>query len=454
MKKSIIIFCSLFVLLTNTNAQKKGSFDVFSFTTPKGFSIEKTGDYAVIKKDNGLQYCNSFVMRARVSSGNAKTDFDADWQSHGAKQGLAQPSKTTVANQGGWTITAGNGTANFQNQPLYIAISTFTGKGITYCVVHYFNEKDRFTSDMQAFTASVVPSESKTAALAANTGAVINPVQPAVAVTGGSQITKYITNFDDGWKATAMNGYVQVTKNGTEVRLYFVNGKLDGQRNKNTGDLEPYYWNAVVTPAFNAGQTYVREKEQYTMGVNDIWEAPVTDKQTGKSGYLGMRLGFSNGACSPIIVIAPDKNTYNSLFSKDDDFAKMSNYNKFAVTKKDLIGAWKSFDASSMDYYNIYTGDYGGMATASTNNNFIFNLNGSYQSEHTGTSIFRGVLKHGKSTYKGTFSVTDWNLTATNRETDDPGEFSCQFEAVKGGYMLRLRNKKYSGDAMGLFKSK
>jgi hypothetical protein len=454
MKQSIMIVCSLFVLLTNTDAQQKGSFDIFSFTAPKGFITEKATDYAVVKKDNGVQYCNSFVMKARVSAGNAKADFDADWQSHGAKQGLALSAKTSVAVQNGWTVTVGSGTASFQNQPLNIAISTFTGKGITYCVVHYFNDPNRFTSDMQAFTASIVPGESKIAALAANTNAVNNPVQPAAAATGGIKMTKYITNFDDGWKATAMNDYVQVTKNGTEVRLYFVNGKLDGQRNENTGDLEPYYWNAIVTPAFNAGQTYVREKEQYTMGVNDIWEAPVTNRQTGKSGYLGMRLGFSNGACSPIIVIAPDKNTYNSLFGKDDDFAKMSNYNKFAVTKQDLIGAWKSFAASSMDYYSVYTGDYAGMATASSNDDFIFNTNGSYQSEHAGTSIFRGVLSHGKSKYKGTFSVTDWSLTATNREADDPGAFFCQFEAVKGGYMLRLRNKKFTGMEMGLFKSK
>jgi penicillin-binding protein-related factor A (putative recombinase) len=427
-----MIFCSLVVLLTNTNAQKKGSFDIFSFTAPKGFSTEKTADYAVVKKDNGVQYCNSFVMKARVSAGNAKADFDADWKSHAAKHGLTKPDKTTVAVQNGWTVTAGFGMSNFQNQQLHIAINTFTGKGISYCILHYFNDNNRFNSDMQTFNASVVPNGSKITALAANTNTGNNPVQPATIPAGGMQITKYITNFDDGWMSTITNDYVQVTKNGTEVRLYFVNRKLDGQRNENTGDLEPYYWNAIVTPAFNAGQIYVREKERYTMGVNDIWEAPVTNRQTGKSGYLGMRLGFSNGACSPIIVIAPDKNTYNSLFGKDDDFAKMSSYNKFAVAQKDLIGKWKSFEAASMDYYGIYTGDYGGTSTVSTNDNFIFNNNGSYQSEHTGTSIFRGVLSHGKSIYKGTFSVNDWNLKATNREANDPGEFFCQFEAVKG----------------------
>lgn len=44
-------------------------------------------------------------------------------------------------------------------------------------------------------------------------------------------------------------------------------------------------------------------------------------------------------------------------------------------------------------------------------------------------------------------------MTATNRGANDPGEFSCQFEAIKGGYMLRLVNKKFGGDAMTFFKS-
>jgi hypothetical protein len=228
---------------------------------------------------------------------------------------------------------------------------------------------------------------------------------------------------------------------------------MDRQRTTNTNSFESYYWDAIVKPAFNTGQTFVREKEQYSYGKEDIWEAAVTNKQTGKAGYLGMRLVFNNGGCRPIVVLATDKNSYYSLFGNDEDFTKMLSYNKFAVAQNDLIGKWKSFEAGSIDYYSIYTGDYAGMATASTNDEFIFNSNGSYQSEHAGTITFNGSLSHGKSAYKGTFSVNQWNLTASNRGAGDPGEFSCQFEAVKGGVVLRLTNKKFTGMQMGLFKS-
>lgn len=94
------------------------------------------------------------------------------------------------------------------------------------------------------------------------------------------------------------------------------------------------------------------------------------------------------------------------------------------------------------------------MATASTNDSFVFNSNGTYQSEHAGTSTFRGSLAYGKTNYKGTFRVNDWNLTASNRGANDPGEFSCQLEAVKGGFMLSLVSKKFSGMKMKLFKVK
>jgi hypothetical protein len=52
------------------------------------------------------------------------------------------------------------------------------------------------------------------------------------------------------------------------------------------------------------------------------------------------------------------------------------------------------------------------------------------------------------------FNVNNWSLTASDREANDPGEFSCRFEALKGGCMLRLVNKTFSGQTMTLFKTK
>lgn len=264
-------------------------------------------------------------------------------------------------------------------------------------------------------------------------------------------ITQYTTTFDDGWVATPLADYVRVVKNGVEVRLYYPDAQIDQRRPQNTSIFEPYYWDAFVKPSFSAGQILNREKERYSYGQNDNWEAAATDKQTGKRRYVGM--GLANGGWT-IVVNAPDKNNYYSMFPNDASFKKMLTYNKFGVAQQDLIGKWSSFDVANAQYYNIYWGDYLGMAIASTNDSFVFNSNGSYQSEHSGTSTFRGYLAHGKSTYKGTFRVNDWSFSATNRSANDPGEYSCQFEAVKGGFILHLANKTFTAMTMRLFKSR
>ena len=167
-----------------------------------------------------------------------------------------------------------------------------------------------------------------------------------------------------------------------------------------------------------------------------------------------MRLVFINGSCLAIIAMSPDKNTYYSLFNKDEDFTNKLAYNKFAVAKSDIIGKWSSFNAGSMQYYNIYNGNYAGMNTVSSSDKFQFFTNGTYQSEHLATSVFNGSVASGKSMYKGTFNVNQWQLTATNRNAGKQDDFTCQFEAIKGGYLLKLINKKYTGEVLSLFKIK
>ena len=394
-----------------------------------------------------------FLYPATAGQNDVEKDFAKNWDyfARNPDQNVSDPETKEQDSLTGWQTIMGAARGNYNKQMFAVTLSTYTKGSVTYFCATVFTDK-KYIPIAQAFIASVVPDENKITHKTNKTSAQ-EKTTGAIQLTGTMGITKSTTNFNDGWISTITNDYVQVTKNAVEVRLYYVDAQIDRQRSANTNDFNPTYWDAIVKSAFNAGQTFVREKEQYSYGTEDIWEATVTNKKTGKTGYLGMRLVFNNGACRPIVVIAPDKNTYYSQFSTDADFMRMLNYNKFAVVQQDLIGKWKSFEASSIGYYSIYTGDYAGMATASTNDEFVFNSNGSYQSTHSGTSTFNGSVSHGKSNYKGVFKVNDWSLTASNREANDPGEFSCQFEAMKGGCMLRLVNKTFSGQTMTLFKS-
>jgi hypothetical protein len=452
MKKYATVLSGL-LLLMQAQVQAQSNFDIFSYNAPETFTLRESKGYLCYEKNEGKNYCQLFLYPATLGQNDIEKDFAKNWNffARNPDQQVGDPETKEPDSLNGWQMIMGAARGSFNKQMFAVTVSTFTKENITYFVASVFTDK-KYIPIAQKFIASVVPDENKfvhkeneMAAQETTTGS----IQP----TGNMGITKSTTNFDDGYTSSITNDFVQVTKDEIEVRLYYVDAQIDRQRPSNTNTFESYYWDVIIKSGFNTAQPFVREKEQYSYGKEDIWEATVTNKQTGIAGYLGMRLVFNNGGCRPIVVIAPDKNTYYSLFSTDEDFMKMLKYNKFAVVQQDLVGKWKSFEASSMGYYSIYTGDYAGMATASTNDEFVFNSNGSYQSTHAGTSTFNGSVAHGKSSYKGMFNVNIWSLTASDREENDPGEFSCQFEAQKGGCMLRLVNKKFGGQEMTLFKT-
>jgi hypothetical protein len=50
-----------------------------------------------------------------------------------------------------------------------------------------------------------------------------------------------------------------------------------------------------------------------------------------------------------------------------------------------------------------------------------------------------GAQRYGGATYTGRFTVSDWELTATNRFKGETDVFSIAFEAVQGGRVLHMR---------------
>lgn len=449
MTKHLSLICCLFALITAVDAQQKGIFDIFSFTAPKSFTTEKTADYAMVKKDNGVRYCNSFLMKARVSSGNAKTDFETDWQNHAAKQGATKPANSSTGNQSGFTVTGGYGTATFNNQPFFILISTFTGKGITWCVVHYFNNKS-FSNEITAFTASIAPNESKIAALATSVKTLNNPVQTPVVTSSGMLMAKYVTNFNDGWTATVKNDYVQVVKTSTEVRLYYINDALEKQR-PNTVDPEAWYWNKIVEPIFTAPNP--QKWVQVTYPVIYFYEGEAIDKATGKRVYIAMKVIYEGGA-SVVVAIANNKAAYQQQYPHPNDLNQMLGYNKFAVSLGDMVGTWAKNGGNGAEYYNAYTGGYTGMSAISTTDEFVFSSNGSYQSTHRSANTNNGGTQFGGMDYKGRVTVSDWELLATNRLGGKTKKFWCQLEAIKGGYLLILTDSDYEPLKYVLYRKK
>jgi hypothetical protein len=121
-----------------------------------------------------------------------------------------------------------------------------------------------------------------------------------------------------------------------------------------------------------------------------------------------------------------------------DKLSVMMNYNKFAVAASDLPGNWKSSGGAGIEYYNVYTGNNMGMASASSTTEFIFQNDGNYTSIYKGVDGFNGNNRYTGETFTGKSTVTDWEMKLTNRFKGATETFAIQFEAVKGGRILHM----------------
>lgn len=418
-----------FVLSLALGAQSTETFDIFRVTPPRGWVVERKAESLVMKKDTGARYCNSFLFRSRPSAGSHSADVAADWRAHAAKHGLAQPERTNTVSADGWEITTGAGTARFQNSRFLVVVSTRTGHGLAYTLLHYFSDEG-FGEEIGALTRSVsvsVPVVSQAAPAAAQSA-------PA-----GMVMTKFNTNFDDGWVATVTPGYVQVTKAGMEARLYYVNDALEKGR-PNSVDVAEYFWAKVVQPAFRAamGQKFVgvTYPPVYLMQGNGV------DPRTGRGCWVAMKVVFAGGA-RVVVVVSPSQAAFQQQFPQPNDMDRMLSYNKFAVTARDVVGTWVKNSGGGVEYYNAYTGSYAGMNASSTSDEFVFQENGTYKSTHRYASTSNGATKFDGLDYQGRYTVSDWEVVAGNRVEGKAKKFRAQLEAIQNGYLLILTDSDY-----------
>ena len=261
--------------------------------------------------------------------------------------------------------------------------------------------------------------------------------QPSQATSLSHTFAKQTTNFDDGWVARPTTEYVQLQRNGTEVRLFYVNQDWDTY--PNTVQHEAQYWSKAVTPYFNVSNVQKWSGVEYP--VIYFVQADAVDKQTGKRYFVAMKVVFDGGG-KAIVAITPNQSTYQQQFPHPNDLNKMLNYNKFGVSPQDLIGSWSGGGGGAAEYYNVYTGGYAGMSAVSTANDFVFNSNGNYQHIYRSANLNTGSNQFAKLQYNGKFSVSDWEINATNHYKGTTAKFASQIVAVKGGYLLILTDTR------------
>jgi len=268
----------------------------------------------------------------------------------------------------------------------------------------------------------------------------------------GSSFTFNTINFDDGWTSAVDTEFVNVSKGNLNVRIYYSFEITDQMRNSNL-EFSEYFWNLLVVPNYS-----VRSAQRFVEGVTYFRtyfiEGEAVNPKTGKLCYLALNVLVNSGVATPVLAVAPDKNSYVQQFPEPKNLGAMTGYNKFAVSANDIVGTWTSNSGAAVNLYNTYTGNYAGMNSAQSSDSFTFNTEGTYSSKHSGASSVYGTSTFYTQEYKGKLTITNWEITMTNRFNDATNVYFAQFEVVRDGRILHLQDKVASGMRYHLTRSK
>ena len=444
------IYFTLLLFIFIDDGQAQTNFDIFTYKAPPGFTLVDNKGPLYYKKTEGKNYCQLFIYAATNGQKDVEKDFSKNWDffARNPSQKVGDPDTKEKDTINGWQTVFGAAKGAFNKQLFAITVSTFTKGSITYFIAAVFTDK-KFIPIAQEFIAGVIPNEEKMVKTESKP-----PVQEVTAgnikPVSSNSITKFNTTFDDGWFSTAMENYVKVTKAGTEVRLHFIDKAMDDAM-PNTVESQEYYWDKYVIPYFTISNPQKWSGVEYP--VIYFMEADAVDKKTGRQCYVAIKVVYGGGA-RPVVIIAPNRESYWKEFPHPNDINKMLNYNKFAVTANDIIGTWKGSGGGGVEYYNAYSGTYAGMSAVSSTDEFAFNSDGTYSSMYRSANMNNGGTQFGGQDFKGPFSVTDWSVTASNRYKGKTTTYKAQLIAVKGGYLLYMEDADNASMNYTLFKAK
>lgn len=442
--KRIFIIPLLFVAL-NVFSQKQ-TFDIINYTPPEQWKKENTESAVQFTKQNDANgtFCIITLMKSIPGSANSKENFDAAWETI-VKEMVkvsAVPEMQLPATEDGWEALSGY--APFESEGTKGVALLVTSTGYQKIVnILILTNTDIYEKDMSeflesvSFTKPVIDNKTTSENNDKNTST-NNPVK-------NDGFTFNITNFDDGWTSVIQNDWVLVSKGDTKVYLCYAL-PYNGSDFSGTGLVaRDYYWDNYVTQYFNVqtkqyndnGEVIGSFKPNYVEG----W---ATDKQTSEKRFIGMRLSIAPNTAYLIIASTKDEASLRQQFPKANDkytsdLSDMDRYNKFAVSSNDVLGTWQDGNTSTMQWYYQHPGgyeSYAGMTVASTSATFNFNADGNYTSIHNGATGKVGSLNTFQQNYKGKYTVTNWNIVATNRWDGKTDNFSAWFKVMRGGRIL------------------
>jgi len=449
MKQFFPVLVCLLTVAISSFAQSTETFDIATFQAPADWKKQSKDGVVIFNTSN--QQKNTYAMillyASGESSGNAKGDFESDWQEFVVRQFKVnthpetEPEKTAA----GWKIITGG--AAFQNDlgPAAVLMSTYSGNGRKFSVSAMFNSRD-YLPAIEAFASSI---ELKKTEPGKQLNATAEKQQPQTANNqsvsqpsttqffAGNGYTFTTTNFDDGWHAAIKSDWVEVTKDDTTVLLHYGITITDEMRR----DLSNSYWNQIAANRYQVKNLYPTNYSVLKDFPYYFVQADATERATGKNVFVSFQVIPKNGTAYCYEIVTPTRDSFSRQFPTMDQIENLSRYNRFAIAKSDLIGTWQAGGGAFTQYYFVSSGNYAGMNITVSNLRYVFVNGTSYRTEVKAVTniVYASEKEIGK------YTAGNWDVSTTDQK-GKLSNFSAWFEATKGGRILHLLNKKYSSE--------
>lgn len=459
--KNLCLFSIALILLSSANllAQKGETFDIISYTSPKGWQKEVSQNAVQLGGENSVGgSCLITIFKSVPGSDDPKVNFDAAWQTI-VKDNLTLKSDLEMqpnSNENGWIAEYGVAQYESDGKVGVVLLATITGNSKMFNILILTNT-DAFEKEMTDFLDSVKFSETAKQTEPKTSQKTQTPKQP----TNQTQTAKKSSfkfnesNFDDGWTSTEQEDWVEVVKGNIKVLLHYP--KAGTVFPADPEPLTNAAWNILVAPRYsnlkNYKTTYITTYNRPYLGMGTA-----TDNTTGKQVFV---LLFRQGSIGWFEFVAPDKNSFIQQFKFDPETIKwdsesdlllpllqMANYNKFAIAESDFSGTWTSDFSGVQQLYSVYTGNYAGMNINQSNEEFIFGAGNSYSWKLLVVNGMVGNMNYAKVNSAGKFTVlNNWQIQFSKIESGAK-TYNAFWSCIKGARLLNLLDAKNPGSGI------
>lgn len=431
--KFLLILLIFQISIVFSLAQEK--FDIVTFKTPQGWQkeIKKDAIQFTIEDASKSNYCAILLFKSLNSNSDSKKNFNDSWESlvKGQFGKVDAPQMQNPLIENGWTIESG--LARFENnnsQGIALLLSaTNNGKLVNLLIL---TNTQLFQKQVDEFITTLSLPKIESA------NSQTTPVLPSARKSNFKYNT---TNFDNGWTAVEEADWVRATRGNITVLLHYPHPK----EKETFYELEKEartFWDLLVAPRYTNLTNFEVLRSDRDFEPARFAAGNVTDNATGKKVFVAL---FSKLKRGWIEVIAPDKTTFAREFGAiniNDEIINwkpllaLFDYNKFAVDASDLQGKWASNFSGTLQYANIYTGNYVGAVTNVSAESYNFSGINSYNWRIDAASSSLGRTNFAKAESTGKFSLPSvWQIRFSDIE-GRPQTFPIHFSCVRGARIL------------------